>query len=566
MTQGDVNNMLNLLRVEAINFDQSIDDTNQLSVVRGGGLLMREIIIDLAEALKTNFDPGDNADLKVLSTGGSIGIFLYPASSIEDVLLVEALEAALTGQGVTEEAPNWLKTAIQAFRKTETGKLAQLLSFGISVQPLAGNGAWETISYQDFQTANNAALTNIRRQQMRQPNVVLDASSATEVCSWDGLRPVGSGDATVRKERVSESVYQRFRVGRNAKHDGPLFRFYSREIAKSREGNSLIARAGEVLQRLADEPALSESTFPVDLEGLCKAVESARHPTKLAVIYADGNKFSRILAAGNPSLADYQAWDRMLQESRADFLSSLLVWLDEKRAPGEPIPLEIFLWGGDEIMFAVPADLALEAISRFFEFTSNQVWKDRKLTYSLGMVICSYKTPIQRIKALAWNLAERVKNQLGDELEHQINAWLYAVLESVDTPTDLDRFLEERYGAAHEHMLPLLANPEPFFEFSNWANELLASTSRAQLYAMANEISREPSWDEAIRRFEEVTGIARTELREQILSALPHMTPGEDESTVSSILHWLELADYWPKPVQPSSADTNVDSELEVVQ
>jgi hypothetical protein len=566
--------MLNLLRVEAINFDQSIGDTNQLSVVRGGGLLMRESIIDLGLALEQNF-PKDGMFHKV-STGGSIGIFLFRLEhNLEASVLIEALEDALSGASCSEVTPSWLKNALCQYQRMEAGKATQWLSFAVSVQPVHEHGDLESVSYESFRDAEQRALAEIRRKQMQQPNVVIAETPGAEVCAWDGLRPA-SGSAVVREVPVSDSVHERFKIGRSGKQDGPLFRFFSRELKKipdADDAHKMVEKAKEVLNRLSDEAAnQSEACFPLDLQELCGAIDGARHSTKLAVLYADGNKFGRIVGDGLASVQEYEQWDGTLQQSRARFLASLLVWLDRRRAPGEPLPLEIFLWGGDELMLAVPGDLALEAVFRFFDFTKDLHWGRRSLTHSLGLVICNYKTPIHRIKTLAIGLADRVKKELGGDPEAQKNAWLYAVLESVDTPSDLDTFFSKRFDKAAPAVNPLCL-PESDFEGTLLnVYDIDGKVPRSQLYRIAHQLSKDPSAKECrtadlVDRFKTVTGEALDTLSEEMYKALPQLPLEKEQkpaALASRLLHWMELLDYWPVKSAATARQARPQAEKEV--
>jgi hypothetical protein len=555
--------MLNILRVEAINFGQSIDDTNQLSVVRGGGLLMREVILELSVALEKCFPDESGASFHSVSTGGSIGVFLYPAASIPSEILLKSLEGVLAGQDCSVDAPEWLKDALNAFRRSGLGAKVRLLSFGVSVKPVADAAKPEDVSYDKFKAAEQRALSEIRMKQLRQPSVTLTGSSGRQACAWDGLRPA-SGKDQVRNEPVSESVWQRFEIGRNAKRDGPLFRFFSRELEKVPEAEDKdeeVRKARELLQTLTSGLGQDGAAFPQDLEELCGAIHPACHPTKLAVLYADGNKFGRIVGDNLESVKEYEEWDAALQRSRAKFLASLLNWLNGKRQRGEPMPLEIFLWGGDEVMFAVPADLGLEAVSKFYEFTGDLEWKGKALTHALGLVVCNYKTPIQRIKSLAISLAERVKTQLDESPGRQENAWQYAVLESVDTPTDLDTFFSERYDAASHAMASLEAPSSDFDDLVSEVRAIERQLPRSQLYRIAHQLSRNPTSREAVERFEEVADLAMQELVDQMARVLPQRPLAEEHSEAelaSRVLHWAELLDYWPPTAR---AEETVESE-----
>ncbi len=54
-----------LIRMEGVNLSSVLDDTIQLSVIRGSSLLLRKAVIKVAEEFK----------LQVISVGASIGLY-----------------------------------------------------------------------------------------------------------------------------------------------------------------------------------------------------------------------------------------------------------------------------------------------------------------------------------------------------------------------------------------------------------------------------------------------------------------------------------------------------------
>jgi len=89
---------------------------------------------------------------------------------------------------------------------------------------------------------------------------------------------------------------------------------------------------------------------------------------------------------------------------------------------------ELLQWGGDELLFVVPAWLGLPVLQQFFRQV--YTWRDKPLTHSAGMVLCPRKTPIARAQKLAEELTDWCKL-------HSRKEDLYAtlILESIDYPT-----------------------------------------------------------------------------------------------------------------------------------
>jgi len=570
--------MFNLLRIEAINFDQSITDTNQLSVMRGGGLAMREAISILWECLDQTLNGNDTAEITKVSIGGSIGIFIFDDALPESRVLEETLIAALAGgtPGRPSQDLGRLGDFAEKFGSTSVGSLCAILSFAIAIEAIDSRKSdVDEIEYDCFIAANERALQSIRLSQLKQPNVVINEAASDLVCPWDGRRPathrIGTAVSATNELIVSQPVAARFDFGRHAKRDSAPARFYSREIEKGCRGPDdqefarLKAKFDSVLRSEAHQGGRRKPALPNDFSDLVADWGSEQTRRKLAVIYADGNKFSSIMRKNVSSLADYQSWDEMLQRERGRLLLEFVLWLSGKRPQDGPIPIEMLLWGGDEVMFVIPAELALEGISRFFQFNRHMAWAGQRLTHSLGIVICSYKTPIHRISDLARNLAEHVKGAIGDSPEQQIDAWQYAVLESVDTPTQLDQFFQRRYDEMHKSLTPLLVSDLDFSEQLEIAEKINNRIPRSQLYMIARELSGNPDSREAINRFETVAEAEAKSISGEISEILPTFGNSlSDEIDPWSFLHWAELLDYWPLEPSTSQSASQASAETRV--
>ncbi len=66
------------LRIEAVNLANFIEDTEQLSIIRGGGLLLLRAMHEIED----KFERKDELD--AISTGASSGLFSFAAESLED--------------------------------------------------------------------------------------------------------------------------------------------------------------------------------------------------------------------------------------------------------------------------------------------------------------------------------------------------------------------------------------------------------------------------------------------------------------------------------------------------
>lgn len=397
------------LRIEGVNLGACIYDTNQLSVVRGASLLLRQAARDSAEQIAQSG--------QAVSTGASIGEYRLATKDPEEA------------RRIADEVALGLSRGNHAH-----------LTFAVALEP----------TRQDLPAAmvRERALARIRFEQLRMPALVPpphNTDMQIGACGWEGRRPADSNRPVKRPEDdeptwLSCSVRDRYDYGRNQKH-----LFYCEETGIEADAQGYTNELGEIarLRRARN------------LDG------------KIAVIYADGNRFSKIRDLSCPEFKELAQFDETIQGNRKAFLRDLV----ERLGPGGnlasdqgPRRIETLLWGGDEFTLVVPAWRGFDVLQLFFAASAHwrfpETGRDfQRLTHAAGIVFCRAKTPIQRTAALARALADRVKARLksatsgNDEAAFRAslqNAWDYAVLESVDFPTepDLDRYFTDRYHQA----------------------------------------------------------------------------------------------------------------------
>lgn len=111
--------------------------------------------------------------------------------------------------------------------------------------------------------------------------------------------------------------------------------------------------------------------------------------------------------------------------------------------------LETLLWGGDEVIWVVPAWHGWKTLTLFYQQSKHWEFVGHKLTHAAGIIFCHHNAPIHRIITLAKDLAELAKEKSRKE-----NQFAYLVLESFDhVGRNLRTFLKERYGDLEEVVL-----------------------------------------------------------------------------------------------------------------
>jgi hypothetical protein len=117
------------------------------------------------------------------------------------------------------------------------------------------------------------------------------------------------------------------------------------------------------------------------------------------------------------------------------------IWIDQAVATppdGQPrVRFETLMWGGDEVCFVMPSWLALDFAARFFEIVATDEWRvgpahDQRLTFSAGLLIASYKTPIRSSRRFVSGLADMAKGS-GERLRNKLSV---EVLEGLEIQAD----------------------------------------------------------------------------------------------------------------------------------
>lgn len=390
------------LRIEGVNLGNFIYDVDDLSTVRGGSLLLLDAVQKAHDVLQ-----GIGSKARPLSTGASAGLFRFDASD----------ESAAIETRRTLELE--IRNALPAL--THATFVVDVMKAGRDDQ---------------FRCDSETILALNRWRQMRAPSVAVPAEGNDDgrVCELDLVRPATGEELLKGKtHRLSHSTAERRRYGTEQKRE-----FYTR-IVKAKN---------------------LPSGFVNDLDQLSAEESQGSLHHKIAVIYIDGNDFGRFRKTfDKPSRQE--AWDKELRGKREELLRQLMKTLREESgkwtsrdwmflerkvrgresgAASEPeavpkLRFETLLWGGDELMWVVPAWQAWRTLSFFFDHAQ---WRfhGEDLKHAASLVLCHHDAPIHRITKLAKDLCDLAKSAGKDQ-----NRIAYQVLESFDhTGDDLEGF------------------------------------------------------------------------------------------------------------------------------
>ncbi len=399
------------LKVEAVNIYATILDTSQLSVIRGSSNIIKNAIEELCNIEDLREKRSDiEGKLVPVTTGGSIGIF-----KVENAV----------DQGK-------LICTVKEFLTKSVDGLGKYFTFVVN-----------TVTASTYLEAKEALIALGRHSQLNQLSVPAPGfeDSPNGICAYNGFLPTvqKSQLPNTANENASESVNERFQQGRKLRTSI----YFEGQDKYSNEAQYQLSQ---------------------DLHQLAGTHETLSLNGKIAVIYADGNRFGKIQRDAIKAASDQEnaqkIYDDELKKIRQDYQKRLIDLL-VARQPGlegnektTPIQVETLLWGGDESTIVVPAWLGFDVLQHFFDHHKNEKLNNQPITFSAGMVLCTAKTPIQKAQQLAIRLADDIKEQKNGR-EH--NLFDYAVLESIDyfVESTLQDFWKKQFHAQGEKRRPL---------------------------------------------------------------------------------------------------------------
>ncbi len=492
------------LRIEAVNLANFIEDTEQLSIIRGGGLLLLRAM----EKLGNEF--ARKEELEEISTGASSGLFTFSVETPEDACLL-------------------CREVEQFFHDREEYQYA---TFVVDFEPRQENG---------FRQSLERVIARNRWRQYRQPTLITPDWNTDpgihESDFSDRLRPAPH-TVTVRRDQgiVDKNVSPDAKIRHNYGRRQKKREFYQEEI-KNYCGVDI------------------EDTFTNDLQELtCDApAEVVRH--KMAVIYADGNSFGALQAHHCRDDSSQKNFDRYLKEKRAGFLKELLeqaqgnsLFTTNKREcktnqDKQLLQIETLMWGGDELLLVVPAWQGWNTLSLLYQHVKTWSFGGDPLYHGAGLVFCHHNAPIHRITRLAKELAEEAKSK-----DRKKNLFQYCVLESFDyIGRELSRYRRDQF--------PGLLADTPFSLNGEEMENIIAPFShlknlfpRRKAYALARAAvqdgreKRSTHYQAEIDRVDKVVG---QEARDSVTTLAAMDFFGNTEGYVWPPGMWLHLVELW---------------------
>lgn len=481
--------MAALVRIEAINFDTTIADVNDLSTQRGGGLASlagpRALAIRTAHDLGVRFNP----DADIILAGASICLFwleteLIPDEIVATILALAHREAVAVATGDSDAA------ALDHLELESDPNDANVWQRLVPILPhlrFAAAAVKSDRNAAKHDSERLELLAKVRLQQLQTPTVIPPAPvpGSWQPCKANPNLPARAG------LDYSDSVSARRQFGRAQKRA-----FYNDPAY----GIGFMLRNGAVFARDLDDLVWGKPGW-------------VRQPVanKIAHVFMDGNNFTKIreglIGRADSTLDMERRFGKQVLEFRGRLLHALLTrfsaWGENTmfaqrggRSDAKDQVVfrwETLLWGGDEAAFVLPAWAVPELLAGLAEdFGKDWTVEKVKLTHKVGIFITDRKTPIAIARRVAEALADSAKAGAGGG--DVPNVAQIMISESVEPPLDihglepetLAAYRERRYGdgAPAHYTLNLDKDYQAFVDGLAEVQAVEGGLPRSQLYSI----------------------------------------------------------------------------------
>jgi hypothetical protein len=402
-----------LISIEGKNIEPSVLDTNDISVQRGGSYELLDTALQAGERLK------DEPGVETVSLGASRAVFVVNEPKADNVL--------------------------QKLGETLKSNDKQMFTNFVVGIPFSSDA--------EFGLAEKKAIAVSRWRQMQRSSIGVPElnshgdENSFEVCELDRVRPKAidaeKGDNEIQTSDFVENRRQRGIDLRSREYQGGDI--YTRILVAANQ-KPFVSKAFDNFTDKLNELAIPDQAQKPRID--------FRLHNKIAILYADGNKFGST-AANKAELGSNQLknWDQYLRSLRAKLLKTVLETVeqndlmiyertDTNRKTNVPnkeklLRFETLEWGGDELMWVVPAFMGFELARLFVEETKNWQYQSDSdtqqellaLHHGMGLVFCHHKAPIARVRKLVRNLGDLAKPKAHEPNETRI---VWTALESFD--------------------------------------------------------------------------------------------------------------------------------------
>lgn len=425
-----------LLWIEGVDFDQTLYDTNQLSVVRGASLTLLAIGKKAEEILKPK---GADKGAELIFSGASQALFRLPCDEQAAGMHLKALLATLH-EPATGGAPfhhmQWVGGV--AF-DDGTAKAPRLAQGRARLMQMNGTAPRRPVAA----TAHQACAFS--------PHQPADTEQWFSSSQAEKYGVTGRKEDNGRKVPLSAASKARYLYGRTQRQ-----KFYTEE----RGDGGKTAFAKVLPQSFAFTENLQDMVDLKDSENgkkLRAALPVSLH-NKVAIFYADGNGFGALRDKMGGTGAAIKTFSEALKPIMADASAAVLgvvtagiregaasphfaasVFLDtEEKNPDrhQQIRFETLLYGGDEVCFVAPSWFGLAMSQAFFSAVKGKKIDGEPISFKAGLIFAPAK--------MAISVGQNLVKSLADDGKTSGNSLSIHAFESVDPPKDSISGLRQR--------------------------------------------------------------------------------------------------------------------------
>ncbi|HHJ20679.1 MAG TPA: hypothetical protein ENJ84_12795 [Gammaproteobacteria bacterium] len=564
------------LRVEGVNLGSFVNDTNDLATIRGGSLLLLEAMEDIVEKIlgkhSSSLSARESFD-QLLDKRNVLSARIKEAKKKQDHALRKKLEQEVRdiksqikhlkgkiscrGKGgsscreTISKGASWGLFELDVDEST-AAKIKQGLIGAFNDDPKYKYATFVVDLYrpedgEGYRSRRDKVQTLNRYQQLKTLSLAI-TNQGKDVCTLNKVTPANderdlpANSGEKNRDYISDSVYQRREYGRG---QNVYTGFY-----KKNTGIDGVKPTKDLEQLSSDAP------YPA-LEG------------KIAYIYIDGNKFGQKQKEAD-SVTEQRSFDQQTREGRKEVLAGILEQIKEDPdwRCGERLRLETLLWGGDEIIWVVPAWRGWWMLKRFYELAREQirlVTKDKngqdeitRLFHGSSIIFCKHNAPIHRINTLARSLADGFAKIENFKKRNMI---AYQVLESFDhAGTNLRDYRKNQLKGLSDKLPDFLVEAEQMEAIEDSISKLKQMEfPKRKIYQIVQQY-RVGMPDEAEKLRKKITGGDYSELTpeqkeecDKIATELEHLKSIFGGSNA----YWLHLMELWDY-VSPERVDAEL--------
>jgi len=309
-------------------------------------------------------------------------------------------------------------------------------------------------------------------------------SASDAVCQFTGIYAAGSQPEKARP--TSPNASRRRKAGRDGKQQFYQDTLEQAEAAAEEHNFSNNAQAVAALAAIGKAKGKIKD-FADDFSGIVVNAPDALPlslKSNLCVLNMDGNNFGALRGAAE-NINAYRRFSTYLDILKAGLLARILSWIadsDNGMLVDGVARFETLLWGGDEFTFVAPAWKGWELATVIHDAVKD--WKTldgTPMAFATGLAFGPHKAPIRDLKQAAEELAEMAKS----DRTHAV--WQAIAYESVDRV----HFSPKHYRA---NWLGVAVDNKYFSLYATDAvnlpglvQDILAATSRSALHKMYYE-------------------------------------------------------------------------------